>query len=436
VASSLQHRFAGRRAAENRVPSEEMMFGATLRLRHAAFAISALFMAALNGAAFAQKKYDVGATDTEIRIGNIVAYSGPVSSLGVIARIEDAYFRKINDEGGINGRKIKFISYDDAYSPPKSVEQARKLVESDEVLLIFNPVGTPSNVAIQKYMNAKKVPQLFVGSGAARWNDPKDFPWTMGWQPNYQSEGRIYAKYLLTEKPEAKIAVLYQNDDLGKDYLKGLKDGLGQKASMIIATEGYETSEPTVDSHIVNLKSTGADVFISVALTKVAAQSIRKVAEMGWNPLFILSSIGSSIGTVIQPVGFDKAQGIVSTAYLKDSSDPQWNDDEGMKKFYAFLAKYAPEANKADFFVVYGYGIAQTMARVLQQCGDDLTRENVMKQAANLTNFVPDVLLPGISINTGAMDFAPIEQMRMIRLKGEKWELFGDVISGSGEIGK
>ncbi len=412
------------------------MFGATLRLRHAAFAISALFMAALNGAAFAQNKYDVGATDNEIRIGNIVAYSGPVSSLGVIARIEDAYFRKINDEGGINGRKIKFISYDDAYSPPKSVEQARKLVESDEVLLIFNPVGTPSNVAIQKYLNAKKVPQLFVGSGATRWNDPKDFPWTIGWQPNYQNEGRIYAKYLLTEKPEAKIAVLYQNDDLGKDYLKGLKDGLGQKASMIVATEGYETSEPTVDSHIVNLKSTGADVFISVALTKVAAQSIRKVAEIGWNPVFILSSIGSSIGTVIQPVGFDKAQGIVSTAYLKDSSDPQWNDDEGMKKFYAFLAKYAPDANKADFFVVYGYGIAQTMARVLQQCGDDLTRENVMKQAANLTNFAPDVLLPGISINTSAMDFAPIEQMRMIRLKGEKWELFGDVISGSGEIGK
>ena len=412
------------------------MFGATLRLRHAAFAISALFMAALNGAAFAQNKYDVGATDNEIRIGNIVAYSGPVSSLGVIARIEDAYFRKINDEGGIYGRKIKFISYDDAYSPPKSVEQARKLVESDEVLLIFNPVGTPSNVAIQKYLNAKKVPQLFVGSGATRWNDPKDFPWTIGWQPNYQNEGRIYAKYLLTEKPEAKIAVLYQNDDLGKDYLKGLKDGLGQKASMIVATEGYETSEPTVDSHIVNLKSTGADVFISVALTKVAAQSIRKVAEIGWNPVFILSSIGSSIGTVIQPVGFDKAQGIVSTAYLKDSSDPQWNDDEGMKKFYAFLAKYAPDANKADFFVVYGYGIAQTMARVLQQCGDDLTRENVMKQAANLTNFAPDVLLPGISINTSAIDFAPIEQMRMIRLKGEKWELFGDVISGSGEIGK
>ena len=407
-----------------------------LRLRHARFAIPFMLAAALNSAAFAQKKYDVGATDTEIKIGNIVAYSGPVSSLGVIAKIQDAYFRKVNDEGGINGRKIKFISYDDAYSPPKSVEQARKLIESDEVLLIFNPVGTPSNVAIQKYLNAKKVPQLFVGTGAARWNDPKEFPWTMGYQPNYQNEGRIYAKYLLREKPNAKIAVLYQNDDLGKDYLKGLKDGLGQKASMIVAEEGYETSEPTVDSHIVNLKSTGADVFIAVALTKVAAQSIRKVSELGWRPLFILSSIGSSIGTVIQPVGFDKAQGLISTAYLKDSSDPQWNDDEGMKKFYAFLAKYAPDANKADFFVVYGYGIAQTMVKVLEQCGDDLTRKNVMRQAASLTNFTPDVLLPGISINTSASDFAPIEQMRMIRLKGEKWELFGDVISGGGEAGK
>jgi branched-chain amino acid transport system substrate-binding protein len=412
------------------------MFRTPLRLCRVRIAIPLLLAAALSSPASAQKKYDVGATDTEIKIGNIVAYSGPVSSLGVIAKIEDAYFRKINDEGGINGRKIKFISYDDAYSPPKSVEQARKLVESDEVLLIFNPVGTPSNVAIQKYLNAKKVPQLFVGTGAARWNDPREFPWTMGWQPNYQNEGFIYARYLLMEKPDTRIAVLYQNDDLGKDYLKGLKDGLGERASMIVAAEGYETSEPTVDSHIVNLRSTGADVFICVALTKVAAQSIRKVAEMGWRPLFILSSIGSSIGTVIQPVGFDKAQGLISTAYLKDSSDPQWNDDVGMRKFYAFLAKYAPDANRTDFFVVYGYGIAQSLAKVLQQCGDDLTRENVMKQAASLTNFTPDVLLPGISINTSASDFAPIEQMRMIRLKGEKWELFGDVINGSGEAGK
>src|ERR1700681_2076606 len=336
----------GRRMEGNRNAMEETMFRPSLRLRCARFAISATLMATLGNSALAQKKCDAGATDTEIKIGNIVAYSGPVSSLGVIARIEDAYFKKINDEGGINGRKIKFISYDDAYSPPKSVEQARKLVESDEVLLIFNPVGTPSNVAIQKYLNAKKVPQLFVGSGATRWNDPKDFPWTMGYQPNYQNEGRIYAKYLLREKPDARIAVLYQNDDLGKDYLKGLKDGLGQKASMIVAEEGYETSEPTVDSHIVNLKSTGADVFVAIALTKVAAQSIRKVAELGWRPLFILSSIGSSIGTVIQPAGFENAQGIISTVYLKDPADPQWANDESKQKFDAFIAKYAPDVDK------------------------------------------------------------------------------------------
>ena len=379
--------------------------------------------------AFAQKKYDVGASDTEIKIGNTVAYSGPVSSLGVVARIEAAYFRKINDEGGVNGRKVAFVSYDDAYSPPKAVEQVRKLIESDEVLALFNPVGTASNAAIQKYMNSKKIPQLFVGSGATRWDDPKDFPWTMGWQPNYQNEGKIYAKYLLKERPQGKIAILYQNDDLGKDYLKGLKEGLGDRTSMIVAEQSYEATEPTVDSHLVTLKASGADALISIALPKVAAQSIRKVAEMGWKPLFILSSIGSSIGSVIRPVGFDKAQGIISTAYLKDPFDPQWKDDAGMARFNEFLAKYAPDVDKNDFFVVYGYGVAQTMVRVLQQCGDELTRVNIMKQAANLRDFSPDVLLPGIVINTSSSDFAPIEEMRMIRLEGERWQTFGDVVS-------
>lgn len=397
----------------------------------AIIAAAAAFSLLSGHSAFAQKKYDPGASDTEIRIGNIVAYSGPVSSLGTIGKIQAAYFQKVNDEGGVNGRKIKFISYDDAYSPPKAVEQARKLVESDEVLLIFNPVGTPSNAAIQKYMNAKKVPQLFVGTGATRWNDPKNFPWTMGWQPNYQSEGRIYAKYLLKEKPGAKIAILYQNDDLGKDYLKGLRDGLGNKASMIVAERGYETSEPTIDSHVVTLQSSGADVFISVALPKAAAQSLRKVFELGWKPLFILSSIGSSIGTVIQPVGFDKAQGVISTAYLKDSSDPQWDADQGMQRFNEFLSKYAPGADKNDFFVVYAYGISQTLIQVLKQCEDDLTRANVMKQAASLKRFSPDVLLPGITVSTSPSDFAPIEDMRMIRLDGKRWELFGDVISSA-----
>ena len=384
---------------------------------------------ASTGSALAQKKYDSGASDTEIKIGNIMPYSGPASAYGVIGKTEAAYFNKINAEGGINGRKINFISYDDGYSPPKAVEQARKLVESDEVLVIFNPLGTPSNSAIEKYMNAKKVPQLFVATGATKWDEPKQFPWTMGWQPSYQSEARIYAKYLLKEKPNAKIGVLYQNDDFGKDYLKGLKDGLGAKSSMITAEESYETSEPSIDNHIVKLKAAGADVFISITTPKFAAQAIKKLAEMNWTPLHIVSNVSSSVGGVIKPAGFENAQGILSANYAKDASDPQWNNDPGMKKFLEFLAKYAPDANKLDGSVVYGYGAAQTMVQVLKQCGDDLTRENVMKQAASLKNYAPDMLLPGITINTSATDFAPIKQLQMERFKGEKWELFGDIIS-------
>ena len=381
-------------------------------------------------AAFAQKKYDTGASDTEIKIGNIMPYSGPASAYGVIGKTEEAYFNKINAEGGINGRKIKFVTYDDAYSPPKAVEQVRKLVESDEVLVVFNPLGTPSNTAIQKYMNAKKVPQLFVATGATKWNDPKDFPWTMGWQPSYQSEARIYGKYLLKEKPNAKIGVFYQNDDFGKDYLKGLKDGLGAKAaSMIIAEEGYETSEPSIDNHIVKLKTSGADVFISITTPKFAAQAIKKLAEMNWTPLHIVSNVSASVGGVIKPAGFENAQGILSAAYAKDGADAQWNNDPGMKKFYEFLAKYDPDANKLDGSVVYGYGAAQTMVKVLEMCGDNLTHENVMKQAASLKNFTPDTLLPGVTINTSATDFAPIKQLQMMRFKGEKWELFGDIIT-------
>src|SRR5271156_5720016 len=390
-----------------------------------------IVLAATSAGAIAQKKYDAGATDTEIKIGNIMPYSGPASAYGVIGKSEDAYFRKINAEGGINGRKINFISYDDAYSPPKAVEQARKLVESDEVLFIFNPLGTPSNTAIEKYMNSKKVPQLFVATGATKWNEPKEFPWTMGWQPSYQSEARIYAKYLLKEKPDAKIGVFYQNDDFGKDYLKGLKDGLGAKAaSMIITEEGYETSEPSIDNHIVKLKASGADVFISITTPKFAAQAIKKLAEMNWTPLHIVSNVSASVGGVIKPAGFENAQGILSAAYAKDGADAQWNNDPGMKKFYEFLAKYDPDANKLDGSVGYGYGAAQTMVKVLQMCGDDLTRANIMKQAASLKDFEPDTLLPGIKINTSATDFAPIEQLQMMRFKGEKWDLFGDIISG------
>ena len=382
-------------------------------------------------AANAQKKYDPGASDTEIRIGNIMPYSGPASSYGVIGKTEAAYFDKINAEGGINGRKIKFISYDDAYSPPKAIEQARKLVESDEVLLIFQPLGTPSNSAIQKYMNAKKVPQLFVASGATKWGDPKNFPWTMGWQPNYQSEGRIYAKYLLQEKPNAKIGVLYQNDDYGKDYLKGLKDGLADKAaSMIVGEESYETSNPTVDSQIVALKSRGADVFISITTPKFAAQSIKKVAELGWKPLFILNNVSASIGSVIKPAGFENAQDIISANYAKDATSAQWKNDPGIKNWNAFLDKYFPDANRADNGVVTGYNVAQTLVAVLKQCGDDLTRENIMKQAANIKDLQVDGLLPGIKVNTGPTDFAPIKQLQLMRFKGENWELFGPVMGG------
>jgi branched-chain amino acid transport system substrate-binding protein len=400
------------------------------KIRIAAFSTAIIAFAATSGAALAQKKYDTGATDTEIKIGNIMPYSGPASAYGVIGKTEAAYFKKINAEGGINGRKINFITYDDGYSPPKAVEQARKLVESDEVLLIFNPLGTPSNSAIQKYLNAKKVPQLFVATGATKWNDPKEFPWTMGWQPNYQSEARIYAKYLLKEKPDARIAMLYQNDDFGKDYLKGLKDGLGAKASMLIAEESYETTEPTIDNHIVKLKATGANVFISITTPKFAAQAIKKLAEIEWKPLHFVSDVSASVGSVIKPAGFENSQGILSAAYAKDGADSQWDNDPGMKRFYAFLEKYFPEGNKLDGSVVYGYGVAQTMVKVLQMCGDNLTRENVMKQAASLKDFAPDTLLPGVKINTSATDFAPIEQLQMMRFKGEKWDLFGDIISG------
>ena len=389
-----------------------------------------IVLAASSSGAFAQKKYDTGATDTEIKIGNIMPYSGPASAYGVIGKTEAAYFKKINAEGGINGRKINFISYDDGYSPPKTVEQARKLVESDEVLLIFNSLGTPPNSAIHKYMNAKKVPQLFVATGATKWNDPKDFPWTMGWQPSYQSETQIYAKYILKEKPSAKIAVLYQNDDYGKDYLKGLKDGLGAKAaSMIVAEESYETTEPSVDGHIVKLKSSGADIFVNISTPKFAAQAIKKMAEIGWKPLHFLNNVSASVGSVIKPAGFENAQGIISAAYLKDPSDPQWDNDASMKEFLTFLEKDFPEGNKLDASVVVGFGVTQTLIQVLKQCGDNLTRENIMKQAANLKDFRTNVLLPGIKINTSATDFAPISQLQLMKFTGERWVLFGDIIS-------
>jgi branched-chain amino acid transport system substrate-binding protein len=382
--------------------------------------------------AVAQKKYDPGANDSEIKIGNIMPYSGPASAYGEIGKTQAAYFRKVNAEGGVNGRKINFISYDDGYSPPKTVEQARRLVESDEVLLIFQSLGTAHNTAIQRYMNAKKVPQLFVATGATKWNDPQHFPWTMSWQPSYQSEARIYAEYLLKNHAQGKIGVLFQNDDYGKDYLKGLKDGLNGKMR-IVAEVPYETSDPTVDSQVINLKASGADIVFNVATPKFAAQAIKKIAELGWHPLHLLNNVSNSVGSVLKPAGFDNAKGVLTTAYLKDPTDPTWKDDPAYKKWSAFMDKYYPDGDKTSTFTVYGYLVAQTLVAVLKQSGDNLTRENVMKQAASLKNLELDMLLPGSRINTGPNDFAPIKQMQMERFNGERWELFGPLMSG--EVG-
>jgi branched-chain amino acid transport system substrate-binding protein len=394
----------------------------------AAAGVMVAVLVASTGSAFAQKKYDAGASDTEIKIGNMGPYSGPNSIASSIPKTMAAYFKKINAEGGINGRKINFISYDDAFSPPKSVEQVRKLVEGDEVLAVFGTMGTASNTAIEKYLNQKQVPQLFVIAGASKFNDPQNFPWTMGWQPSYQIEAKIYAKYLLKEKPDAKIAVFYQNDDMGKDYLKGLKDGLGDKASMIVAEESYELTEPTIDTHIVKLKASGADVLFTFVTPKFAAQAIKKRGELGWQPLHFLSNTSATIGAVIKPAGFDVSQGIISAAFMKDATDPRWKDDPGMKKFDEFLKAYMPEADRSDAYLMYGYNTAQTMAAVLKNAGDNLTRENVMKQAASMKNVEVDGVPPGVKINTTPTDYAPVSQLQLMRIKGEQWELFGSVI--------
>ena len=401
-------------------------------LKRAAFWMLLLASVALGTIpALAQKKYDVGASDTEIKIGNIMPYSGPLSAYATIGKTQAAYFNKINAEGGINGRKINFITYDDGFSPPKTVEQARKLVENDEVLFMFQSLGTPTNLAIIKYMNQNKVPQLFVATGATKFGDAKNFPWTMGWQPTYQIAGRIYAEYLLKNHPNGKIAILYQNDDSGRDYIKGLKDGLGDKAkTMIVAEAPYEPQDPTVDSQIVTLKASGADVFFIEASPKFAAQAIKKAAELGWQPVRLLASISASVGSVLKPAGLEISKGILSTGYLKDPTDPTWKNDPAVKEWAAFMDKYYPEGDKTTTFTVYGYLTAQTIVQVLKQCGDNLTRENVMKQAANLKNLELGMLLPGIKINTAPDDYYPIKQMQMSRFNGEYGELFGPVITG------
>jgi len=392
--------------------------------------IAALLAVALGStAALAQKKYDPGATDKVIKIGNTNPYSGPASAYGTIGKTIGAYIKMVNDHGGVNGRMIEWISYDDGYSPPKAVEMARKLVEQDKVLFIFQSLGTPSNSAIHKYMNAKKVPQLFVATGATKWNDPKQFPWTMGWQPNYQTEGRIYAEHILTNNPKAKIGILYQNDDYGKDYLKGFKDGLGAKAaSMIVKEVSYETSDPTVDSQIVQLQASGADTFFNITTPKFAAQAIRKAYDTGWKPMHYINNVSASIGSVLKPAGFEKSVGLISTQYLKDADDDQWKNDPAFKEWRAFMAKYYPEGNLRDGSNVYGYTVAQTMIQVLKQAGNNLTRANIMKQAASLKNFRVETMLPGIRINTSSTDFAPIESEQLIRFDGQEWKRFGPII--------
>ncbi len=390
--------------------------------------ILAAALAGLNAPVLAQSRYDSGASDTEIRIGNINPYSGPASAYGLIGRTIGAYIAKVNAEGGINGRKIVWLSYDDAYNPAKAVEQTRRLVESDDVLAVFQSLGTPPNSAIQKYLNDRKVPQLFVAAGATRFGDPQHFPWTIGLQPSYQSEARIYAQYILAHHANGKIGVLYQNDDYGKDYLKGLKDGLAGKVP-VVAELPYETSDPTVDSQMVSLKASGADIFFNVATPKFAAQAIRKAAELGWTPVQFLNNVSYSVGSVLKPAGLDNAKGILSAAYYKDPTDPAWKDDAGFKAWLAFMDKYFPDGDRTSSFTAYGYIAAQVLVQVLKQCGNDLTRANVMKQAVSLHDFRLDMLLPGIGLTTSDTDYFPIEQMQMMRFDGERWQLFGPVMA-------
>jgi branched-chain amino acid transport system substrate-binding protein len=383
------------------------------------------------GPVSAQRTYDTGATDNEIKIGNTTAYSGPASGVSSVTKTQAAFFKMLNEKGGINGRKINFISYDDGYSPPKTVEQIRKLVESDEVLFLFATLGTPTNAAIHKYVNSKKIPHLFIAGGGNKWSQPEAFPWTMAWQPGPAIETRILAKYIQQNHLNAKIGILYQNDDFGKDLLNGLKEALGENGGKAIVSEvSYEVTSPTIDSQLVQIKSTGADLFLNFASPKFAAQAIRKVAELGWKPVQIVPSNSATVAGTMRPAGFENGQGVLSIHFLKSPQDPQWANDPGLNAWRDFMDKYFPEGDKSDISTVYGYGQALTLVQLLRQCGDNLTRENVMKQAANLDLDV-GVTLPGIRIKTSPTDFSPIKQEQMMRFKGENWEVFGAVIDGS-----
>jgi ABC-type branched-subunit amino acid transport system substrate-binding protein len=392
-----------------------------------AVVLAGLSAALVSGGALAQKRYDSGANDKEIKLGNVNPYSGPASAYGAIGKSMDAYFKKINSEGGINGRQIKFITLDDGYNPSRTVEQMRKLVEEEEVLATVGVLGTPPNSAIHKYMNQKKMPQLFVATGATKWGDPKNFPWTMGWQPNYQGESKIYAQHLLETKPNAKIGILYQNDDYGKDYLKGFLDGLGDKAkSMIVKQLTYEVTDPTIDSQMVELKASGADVFFNITTPKFAAQAIKKAAEIGWKPQHYLNNVSNSVGAVMVPAGAENGVGILSVFYLKDPTDSQWANTPEFKEWLTFMQKHMPGSDLKDLNYVFGYTMAQGVVQVLKQAGDNLTRENVMRQAANIDMNLP-MLLPGVNVKTGPDDFYPIERGQLARWDGKTWVLQGKV---------
>jgi branched-chain amino acid transport system substrate-binding protein len=391
----------------------------------------ALGVAGLAGAGGATAQTVVGVTATEIKVGNTNPYSGPASAYGTIGKALGAYFKKVNEEGGVNGRKIAYITYDDQYSPPKTVEMVRRLIEQDQVALLFQTLGTPPNSAIHKYVNQQKVPHLFVATGATKWNDPQHFPWTMGWQPNYQTEGRTYAAYVLKNVPDAKIGILYQNDDYGKDYLKGFEDGLGEAKKLVVLKQSYEVTDPTIDSQIVNLKNSGANVFFNISIPKFAVQAIKKANDIGWKPLHLLNNVSSSLGTVLKPAGLEASKGLITALYMKEVTDPQWKNDKGFQDWVAWMKKHYPEGALDDQANAYAYSVAQTLVHVLKQCGSDLSRENIMKQAASIKNLELPMLLPGVKINTGPTDFAPIEQEQLAKFDGERWAIFGELVDAS-----
>ena len=404
---------------------------------HRTFRLALIASAALalaSGAAMAQNKYGPGVTDKEIKIGNTNPYSGPASSYGTIGKAISAYFKMVNEKGGINGRQVNFISLDDGYSPPKAKEQVRRLVEKDEVAALFQTLGTPTNSAIHEYVNESKVPHLFVATGATKWGNPQQFPWTMGFQPTYQTFGRIAAAHILKNHPNAKIGILYQNDDYGKDYLHGLELGLGKDKykSLVVSSQSYEVTDPTVDSQVVNLKASGADLFYNITIPKFAAQAIRKAHDIGWKQVHLLNDVSNSVAGVLQPAGIEKSQGIITATYLKDPTDPTWKDDAEFKEWTAWMDKYYPDGDKASSFNAYGYTVSQLLEQALKQAGNDLTREDIMKQAANLKNFRAKMLLPGILVNTSPTDFYPVEQMQLQRFEGNTWILFGPIFNSDG----